>query len=128
MKLYWVVAWGSECDADGPNGVDRSFVVRANSVCEAAALVDKILPEIEILPGTTRYARVAMFCQSIREIGMDTCSDPAARIIIGERGPAREHAYNAGRYREWLRDEPEGEWYVPDTTDLPPIQGGKNDH
>lgn len=102
MKLYEVVRWGNDGDdpfRGGPNGDDTCFLVRAESVQEAASLADAVLKQMT-------SATVASFAQVVYELGTDTGNGTDARII---RGPYEQNAYNYG-WAQWERDTADGEW------------------
>lgn len=102
MQLYEVIRWGNDSDdpvTGGPDGPDTCFLVRADSVEQAAALVDERLAEMPI-GIASRWSR------AVYHLGIDASSQPSARIL---RGPYIQHAYRYG-WRHWYRRELEEPW------------------
>jgi hypothetical protein len=80
MNLYLTVRWRNPESPDGPDGPDTNFLVRADSVSEAAAVTDDYLVNS---PTTSIHSRkpVQSFCQYIVELGVDNGGFSHAEII-----------------------------------------------
>jgi hypothetical protein len=102
MNLYEVIRWGNELDdpeTGGANGPDTCFLVRADTLESAVALVD------------TRLARmpsdyVQAWAEAVYLLGTDSGSGSETRIL---RGPYVEHAYRHG-WRHWYRNAQDEPW------------------
>lgn len=102
MQLFEVIRWGNDSDdptVGGPDGHDTCFLVRADSVEEAAVLADRALR-------TLPHQRVAPWADAIYLLGIDTGVEHTARVL---RGPYIQSAYRHG-WRHWYRDERDGPW------------------
>ena len=113
MQLFEVIRWGNESDdpeTGGPNGPDTCFVVRADSLEQAGALVDR---RLKTMPSEF----VRPWCSAIYLLGTEFSSQSEARIL---RGPYIQHAYCYG-WRHWYREDPEGSW-------LERVEAGRPDH
>ena len=102
MLIFEVIRWGNDSDdavTGGPDGPDTCFLVRANSIEQASALVDR---ELRFSSSETVAARAA----AIYLIGTDASVDTEPRIL---RGPYLQHAYRHG-WRHWYREAPDGSW------------------
>lgn len=108
MQLFEIIRWGNDSDdpvTGGPDGPDTCFLVRAQSVEQAAELVDRVLSR-------TRGGRVRSSASAAYLLGTDASGQADARIL---RGPYLEHAYRHG-WRHWCRDEPGDPWVEQATT------------
>ncbi|AXK73188.1 hypothetical protein DWG18_13440 [Lysobacter sp. TY2-98] len=102
MNLYEVVRWGNESDdpvTGGGNGPDTCFLVRASSVDEAAALVDR---ELARMPSEF----VEPWAHVVSLLGTELSTQSDARIL---RGPYIQHAYGYG-WTGWSRNAPGEPW------------------
>ncbi|GLS04292.1 hypothetical protein GCM10007860_14390 [Chitiniphilus shinanonensis] len=102
MHLFEVIRWGNDTDdafQGGPNGADTCFLVRADSVEQAAVLADHIL-------GRGNGKLVNAWCEAIYLLGQDAGSERDARVL---RGPYLQHAYCHG-WRQWHRNSPDEGW------------------
>lgn len=100
MQLFEVIRWGNDSDdplTGGPNGPDTCFLVRADSVEQAAALVDPVLAANRVEPS---------HAGAVYLLGADAGAAPDARIL---RGPYVQHAYRHG-WRHWDRAAPGESW------------------
>lgn len=102
MKLYEVIRWGNDSEdlfTGGPNGADTCFLVRADSVEQAAALADAALkaPPSPSLPS---------FTGAVYLLGTALGSDETARVL---RGPYVQHAHRHG-WRHWYREAAGDSW------------------
>lgn len=102
MALYEVIRWGNDSTDvfhGGPDGADTCFLVRAGSVEQAAALVDRQL-------ATTPGPVVSAWAGAVYLLGEETTRDTGDRIL---RGPYLQHAYRHG-WRHWYRDAADAAW------------------
>lgn len=102
MHIYEVFRWGNDSDNDytgGPNGPDTCFLVRAESVEQAAALADKELARM-----SSQF--VAEWACGVYLLGADLSTSTKPKIL---RGPYIEHAYIHG-WRQWHREQQDGPW------------------
>ena len=102
MLLFEVVRWGNDSDdvvTGGPDGPDTCYLVRADSIGEASALVDR---ELRFL----RSESVAAWAGAVYLVGTDASLGTEAKIL---RGPYVQHAYRHG-WRHWYRENPDENW------------------
>jgi len=102
MNLYEVIQWGNESDnpvTGGPNGADTCFLVRAESVEQAATLVDR---ELSRMPSQ----HVKPWASAVYLLGTELGSASAPRLL---RGPYVQNAYRYG-WRHWYRLEHGAPW------------------
>lgn len=102
LQLYEVIRWGNDSDniySGGPNGPDTCFLVHAESVEQAAAIVDA-----ELVRSPAK--RVENWAGAIFLLGTDQRSTYGARIV---RGPYIQHAYYYG-WRHWYRNYQDHPW------------------
>src|SRR5690606_29660403 len=102
MQLFEVIRWGNDSDdplTGGPNGPDTCFLVRADSVEEAARLADQRL-------ATLPHANVLPRSDAVYLLGMDAGTDDTAGVL---RGPYVQSAYRYG-WRHWYREEQGEPW------------------
>ncbi len=102
MPLFEVIRWGNASTdpiTGGPDGADTCFLVRAESVEQAATLVDCELAR-EPSPVVAAWAGAAYL------LGSEQSQDAEPRIL---RGPYIQHAYRYG-WRHWYREERDGAW------------------
>lgn len=103
MQLFEVIRWGNDSDdpvTGGPNGPDTCFLVRAESVQQAAQLVD------HLAAGRGERTRA----DSVYLLGTDQSAQPEPRVL---RGPYIQHAYRHG-WRHWYRDGADAPWIERD--------------
>ncbi|GAB1595037.1 hypothetical protein [Lysobacter claricitrinus] len=102
MHLYEVIRWGNESDdvdTGGPDGPDTCFLVRATSVEQAAAIVDR---ELARMPSEF----VMPWAAAVYLLGDDASTHTDAAIL---RGPYIARAYRHG-WRHWYREDPGAAW------------------
>ena len=102
MQLFEVIRWGNDSDdpvVGGPNGRDTCFLVRAESIEQAASLVDR---RLKTMPSDI----VVPWCGAIYLLGTDASTHEEACIL---RGPYVETAYRYG-WRHWYREERDEPW------------------
>lgn len=102
MPLFEVIRWGNastDVFTGGPDGPDTCFLVRAGSVEQAAALVDRHL-------ASTPSAIVPAWAGATYLLGEELTYDTDARIL---RGPYLQHAYRHG-WRHWYRNDAHAPW------------------
>ncbi len=102
MQLFEVIRWGNDSDdpvIGGPNGPDTCFLVRADSIEQAASLVDR---RLETMPSEI----VVPWCGAIYLLGTDAAAQAEAGIL---RGPYVGAAYRHG-WRHWFREEQGEPW------------------
>lgn len=102
MHLFEVIRWGNDSDdlqTGGPNGPDTCFLVRAESVDDAARMVDRWLvahPSVHVPP----------WAGAVYLLGTEISSASEPRIL---RGPYVQHAYTYG-WRQWFRNAADQPW------------------
>ena len=102
MNLYEVIRWGNDSEdlfTVGPNGADTCFLVRAESVEQAARLVDDWPPQSKE-PGAAAPA------EAVYLLGTEHSSQAEPRIL---RGPYVQHAHRHG-WRHWYREDAGQAW------------------
>lgn len=102
MRIFEVIRWGNDSGdplAGGANGPDTCFLVRADTVEEAARLADV---RLAALP----HERVSPWAHAVYLLGDDLGSREAPLIL---RGPYIQSAYCHG-WRQWHRDERNDPW------------------
>lgn len=102
MNLYEVIRWGNDSEdlfTGGPNGADTCFLVRAESVEQAARLVDA-------LPPPSQGSGAAALAEAVYLLGTEHSSQDAPRIL---RGPYVQHAHRHG-WRHWYREAADQAW------------------
>lgn len=102
MQLFEVIRWGNDSDdplTGGPNGSDTCFLVRANSVEDAALLADHRL-------ATLPHERVVPWSHAVYLLGADLGTDGSSGLL---RGPYVQSAYRYG-WRHWYRNERDEPW------------------
>jgi hypothetical protein len=102
MQIFEVIRWGNASDdphTGGGNGPDTCFLVRAESVEQAAALADQQL--VVMANGS-----VDPWAGAVYQLGTDLSEHPDSRIL---RGPYLQHAYRHG-WRHWYRHDQNGPW------------------
>lgn len=104
MNLYEAIRWGNDA-ADpftgGPNGPDTCFLVRADSVDEAAALADAELAR-------RKASSVDNWTGAVYLLGVDSSPETTARVL---RGPYVQHAHRHG-WKAWYRNDLAQAWTV----------------
>lgn len=113
MHLYEVIRWGNDSDdplTGGPNGPDTCFLVRAQNIEAAAALVDRELRAMQRESTTEHAAVVAWWATAVYLLGDDAGSvaDGAGDAMI-LRGPYFQHAHRHG-WRHWYREAAHEQW------------------
>lgn len=106
MQLYEVIRWGNDGDdpfMGGPNGPDTCFLVRAESVEQAAQLVDARLAQMP-------HQLVQPWAGASYLLGEDLAEANEPLIL---RGPYMQSAYRYG-WRHWYREESDGSWVERD--------------
>lgn len=102
MRIFEVIRWGND-SADpvtgGPNGPDTCFLVRANTIDEAARIVDARLAQLP-------HVHVQPWSHAVYLLGDDSGPQETALIV---RGPYIQSAYCHG-WRQWHRDERDEPW------------------
>jgi len=105
MNLYIVTRFGNPHELDGPDGKDTNFIVRAESLEEAAYLVDKVLATMRVHIKPNR--KVHDFANCIIQIGIDPLAKEAGIL----HGPWIEYIYLESSYQEvWHRHRKRGKW------------------
>ena len=106
MNLYIATRWGNPFEKDGPDGKDTNFIVRAESMGQAAEIVDEAL---KLYPTSEVNNRpVCDFTQCITQIGIAQSSQ-SPRLV---HGPWIEHLIlmDNDDYDYWHRDSPTEGW------------------
>ena len=105
MKLFMATRWGNPYEAEGPNGEDTNFLVRASSLEDVARLAEDLLMCWPQSIGENRPVESHIHC--IRQIGEDTTSELPSVI----HGPwIAASIVRDSNFKMWLRDGPNGEW------------------
>ena len=104
MKLFIATRWGNPYEADGPDGKDTNFLVRASDFDQAAKLAEDILQHYPLRVGDNRAVQGIIHC--IQQIGEDPASETPSVI----HGPWIEFNLIDSSYDVWHRDEPNGKW------------------
>lgn len=102
MQLYEVIRWGNDSDdplSGGADGPDTCFLVRADSVEQAASLVDDVL-------AAAKPRNALPHADAVHLLGNELADAHQARIL---RGPYVQHAYRHG-WRCWYRDDSGAPW------------------
>ena len=103
MQLFEVIRWGNDSDdpvTGGPSGPDTCFLVRAESVQQAAQLVDRLAAGHGERPTA----------DAVYLLGADQSAQTEPRVL---RGPYIQHAYRHG-WRHWYRDDADAPWIERD--------------
>ncbi|TLD69024.1 hypothetical protein FEM03_19335 [Phragmitibacter flavus] len=116
MKLFLAIRWGH--DAEGPDGSDTHFIVRADDRDQAVALVDFHLQN------NLTHQCVEPLCHRITEFGVDTSSPSRTEASI-LWGPSFEAThFDLRGYTTWMREaqteyrwEDEQKWFGKKTAD-----------
>jgi hypothetical protein len=106
MKLFIATRWGNPFEADGPDGKDTNFLVRAPDLPTVAILAESVLQNYPLSVDGNRP--VHGFIHFIKQVGEDPTSEVPAVIL----GPWIEYTLiKESNYQEWHRDRPRGKWY-----------------
>ena len=103
LRLYCCMRWGNAQSAEGADGEDTTFIVRAESHEQAASLADCILrmmpTQFEGLPRS-----VEPWCHLILDLGPDGSFAKEPKVLLG---PMIGYALHSGSeaYPSWMRGE-----------------------